>query len=232
MVRSAVSVYRYYIDWAMQTYDIKSGSGVKQVSQVLAPVLSKIENAVERAYYVKFLAEQLGIAEEVVEEEVNKARLGQPEGAADRKRKTQRMNRRERLERYVISVALHFKEALPERLGQLETTWLREAYTRQLLQQLQTAAEREEDLTLERLRVALPAEQLKLVQDLYTEDMDLMHQTHEELARVFDKSVKALKEMSIKEQLTRLSKKMSEAEGEEVAGLQQEYRELLQRLHP
>lgn len=103
MVAQSVSVYEYLIHVAFKTFDARTGDGKRDISKELAPLLSGITNAVERAHYVSLVAKRLMVSEEVFLDEMRKTRLpigekaefGQPE-------KKPVYARRDILERYIL----------------------------------------------------------------------------------------------------------------------------------
>lgn len=75
MVRQAAGAYDFYVRSALSRFDVKTGEGKRSVSQELAPVLAGMTNSVEQAHYMKVVAEALGVSEEAVAAEIEKAKI-------------------------------------------------------------------------------------------------------------------------------------------------------------
>lgn len=231
-ITNAVSVYQFYIDLAVKTHDLESGTGMKQVSQFLAPILAGIENAVERAFYVKKLAETLEVAEPLVEQELAKARLELSSKARKEERgdekgiSTKRMSRRERLEHYVIGMALHGERHMQVMLQQLEPAWFSAIQLARLLERLKALLT--EHVTLAQLVQQLDASQQAQVQSLYALDMELMQYDLTELRRLFERAVDDLSAMATHDELKAVAKQMSTYDGDDEGrrALEQRYRTL------
>jgi len=234
LVKEAVSVYRYYIDWAMNTYDVGSGSGVKTISKVVAPILSRIENSIERAYYIKLLADRLDVSERVVEQEVVKAISKKDTGVEVRENRDEgwKMSRRERLERYVLALTLQFKSQMAEKMKKLDPKHMSETYTRQLAELMVELANKNGQLTLKQLRRKLPNHVLGTVEELYSIDMELMHYDEEKLEKLFVKTLNTLQQLSMREELTVMGKKLGDTKltRSEITQLQKKYRKLKQQM--
>jgi DNA primase len=233
-VKGAVSVYRYYIDWAMKAFDVTTGEGIKRISQEVAPVLAKIENTVERAYYVKMLAGKLGVTEAVVEEEVRRVGVGQVASVEKEGGESlgKRRDRRELLERYVVSLLVHTRRGFGERLGSLEAEWFVNGYVKKVVERLRGKYLNAERVDLTKVRSGLPAEMLGLLQELYMEDQGLFDMSEEAMEMLWRRSMEGLKEMYLKERLGGVSRLMSseEVSVEETKTLRDEYRKLMGQL--
>ncbi len=72
MIAQAVDIYQFYIDSAVAKFGTESIEAKKAVSQIVLPILAKIENKVVQAHYLKFMAQLLAVSEEVVQAEMNR----------------------------------------------------------------------------------------------------------------------------------------------------------------
>lgn len=234
-VKASMSVYEFYLNYAVNRFDIKTGQGQKEISRLMARVLTKIENAVERDFWTKKLAERLGVSERVVEEEVVKAgrkqEIGQKERAEEVK-KERPLGRRERLERYVLGLLLQFPHEADEPLEQLNQEWFEEHYLKTLvnsLKQLSDKGIKAVSLWQAKLKPA----QKELLNELYTADNELMELDEASLSTVYKRAVRDLEQLSVKEKLNQLSKDLGSFKGSdtELKRLQTEYHSLSERLN-
>jgi RNA polymerase primary sigma factor len=130
-VKEAVSAYQFYIDLAANKFDITTGLGQKQMTEMVVPQLLAIENTVEQAYYVKKLAERLGVAQTVVEREMARVRAGANQSWSGRavmapEETAAKLSRQERLERLVVRLMLHLDRDFGRELGKLRPEWFLE----------------------------------------------------------------------------------------------------------
>ncbi len=103
MVSSSVSVYEYLIHVAFKKYDASTGDGKRDISRELAPLLSGITNAVERAHYVSQVAKRLNVPDDVFLDEMRKVKLPPIESVASPvSEKKVSYSRRDILERYIL----------------------------------------------------------------------------------------------------------------------------------
>lgn len=114
LVKAPESVYQFYIANAFNTYDSQSGVGKKEISKVLVPVLSGINNAVEQAHYVDKVAKKLQVNPTILQAEIEKHQraLKLPLATQPKPSETslEAMTSLEKLERQIWSLWL----ALPE----------------------------------------------------------------------------------------------------------------------
>lgn len=226
MIDAAVSVYQFYIDLAFERFDAKSGTGQKQISQFLAPVLSRIENAVERAFYVKALASKLGVSERVMQEELDKIQFVGTRVEVKKDAK-QRFGRREKLERLAITGLLQLEDGLAEKLNDLSDSWFSEDYLKRLLAALREARpKKKESAAVVLLR--LSEELQEVARQLYAQEADLLESDIEEVAKMYENVCRELEREDAKVRLVKVSQELSKYEGD-AAGkdvLQAEYTRL------
>ncbi len=117
MVASSVSVYEYLISVAFAKQDSSTGEGKRLITSELAPILSGIDHAVERAHYVSFVAQKLGCSEDALLAEMRKSVLPEYVRAqTGKKTKTDTpvLDRREVLSRYIVLFAFAVLVQKPE----------------------------------------------------------------------------------------------------------------------
>jgi DNA primase len=218
MVKEAVSVYQFYIDLACQTYDPTAGTGQKQITQMVIPQLLLIENGVEQAYYVKVLAERLGVRTSVVEGEMARVRSGMDGRVGKGKRKDEAeaptaMSRRERLERLVVRLLLHLEEHIGVHLNDLEPEWFAEGYLRRTVSGLKRQRAMGE-MPVKELVALLPESEQSLLHSLYAEKQDLFEDSLTDLEEQYTEAVTVLRRMNLELRLKQMVGEMSALEGD------------------
>ncbi len=74
-VESAISVYEFLFNHALDIYDPLSADGKRQIINYLAPILETIDHAVEKEFYLQKLSVALNVKESLLKEDV--AKFGQ-----------------------------------------------------------------------------------------------------------------------------------------------------------
>lgn len=74
LVQSAKSILRFYFDSSLSRSDPTTAEGKKEIARVLLPVLKRIPNKIEQASWLQELAKVLGVREDDVRQELEKAK--------------------------------------------------------------------------------------------------------------------------------------------------------------
>ncbi|MCD8507451.1 DNA primase [Candidatus Woesebacteria bacterium] len=69
MIKQHTSAFEYVLDTTLAQQDMSTAQGQKTVTNTMLELLLTIDHAVERAFYLKQLAEKLGIPESIIEEQ-------------------------------------------------------------------------------------------------------------------------------------------------------------------
>ncbi|MBI2003233.1 MAG: DNA primase, partial [Candidatus Wildermuthbacteria bacterium] len=72
MVKESVGILDYYFQTAFARYDRKTPEGKKEISSMLLPVLKRVPNKIEQAHWTQKLAEEIGVQEAVIREEMGR----------------------------------------------------------------------------------------------------------------------------------------------------------------
>jgi DNA primase len=108
MKEKALSILDFYFQNTFPNFDKKTPQGKKEISKILLPVIKRIPNKIEQAFWIQKLAKELEVKEENIEEELKKVRLEEeryglePEEIVNLPQKT----RKELLEERLITLLL------------------------------------------------------------------------------------------------------------------------------
>lgn len=233
-IEGSVSIYDFYISLAMERHDVKTGIGQKEIMQFLTPILSGIANSVEQAFYVRKLAKKLEANDSSVVAEINRFRMSGSrdlEREMDKKDEPVKLDRQERLERYVLGTLLNSGLMVKELLEMVEAEWFGRAHLKKMVVELKKLAEREERIEGVELARKLPEHRRALVEELYAGQADILERGEEEVAVVCKQAIKELKSGYYKRRLVELGKALSQTkDGGEREKLQAEYREVSGKL--
>ena len=72
---SPKSILDFYFESAFLGRDTKTSEGKKEISKILLPVLKRIQNQIEKSFWIQRLAKDLGVREEDLREELKKVKL-------------------------------------------------------------------------------------------------------------------------------------------------------------
>lgn len=196
------SVYAFYIDLALRRFGTESGAGQKQVTQMVLPVINRIENKVEQAFYIKKLALALGVSSATVEAEMS--RLAVPKEEKNREPRTERAKitgRRERLERYVLGVGLHLGKEATQFFEGIPPEWVGETYLRTMLKDWQAGKE-------------TGPERQAAARELYATDQAWFTMKPEEIAQIAKKTRRELGLVAVREEIEEVSRELGQTEDE------------------
>lgn len=71
---NACSILDFYFQRTFARFDKDTVEGKKEIGKILLPIIKKIPNKIEQAYWVSFLAKELNVSEQSIEEELKKAK--------------------------------------------------------------------------------------------------------------------------------------------------------------
>lgn len=141
-VESAVSVYEFLMNHALDIYDSLSADGKRQIINYLAPILETIDHAVEKEFYLQKLSVALNVKESLLKEDI--AKFGQvktglgvkEENPVENDKKTFK-SYQERNEEYLFFLLFSFPVAiLQEKARALENFSFASSGFNQLIKQL------------------------------------------------------------------------------------------------
>ncbi len=101
-LNSALPVYDYIIDSALEKYDSNSIEGKIDVSKEVIPFLTKIEDEIMKAYYIERLSKKLKVPYESVYSEVEKRKIDGLSSEEGRKNEYVKQDRREIVEEMLL----------------------------------------------------------------------------------------------------------------------------------
>lgn len=233
LISTPESVYDFLIKKSFETFDARTGEGKKAISRELAPVLSQISNAVEREHYLGVIATKLSVPKKALEDEVVKIKtlgvrtqnIEQPE--------EQKMNRRQKLERFVLGSFLQLQQSLNDFSKKIHPELFSDTGLKKLWLQVDSKLTEKPAFKVRELVAALPMESQRLVQELFSPDVVLSASNQSQVEEMFEEGLNELKKLEYKERLNLLSGQMGAIEDmneSEVLEIQREYGELTRKL--
>jgi DNA primase len=118
IVLSAISILDFYFQSAFSKFDKNHLEGKKEILKFLLPVIKRIENKIEQAFWISKLAKELETKEENIWEELEKLKLKE-RGIGIEKEEEEKILRKPReefLEEKLLTLVLKF----PEKLGLID----------------------------------------------------------------------------------------------------------------
>ncbi len=210
MVKAGVLYWDFLIESALASHDPKTGSGAGEISKIVVPAIAQIANSVMKAHYVRELAKQLSVPEESIYSEIN--RINKKKELNILKETVQsiekgQVSRREEIEEYLLSIALQNFEKINTKLSELEQEWLRFGAIGKIFQKLGNW-DQKKTFEIQVLAGELPAELQPVIDKTYLRDLTRV----EDVTREWDKTLRELKGIYLKEELKKLSQEIVSAE--------------------
>lgn len=107
-IKNDREVYDFLISKLILENDIKSGIGKKKVADEMLPLINLIQNEVVKEHYLKKLSEAIDTSYDALEKQLDKKPDNTP--TEDTLKKTQKIDRREMLEEYLLSLIIQAPE--------------------------------------------------------------------------------------------------------------------------
>lgn len=242
-IKKAMPIYDFVIDSAKerveQDANLSESEKKKKITEETAPFLAKISNVVVRAYYVKKLAEVLGIDEEVAETAVAQGgkvqRVQAPEKPGEEKAKK---TREEMLGEYLLSLVLQAEKGeriLAVILAAIEEEKVLEPRLRKIFKHFEAKRQkkkRKEKGFKAAEAISELAPQLRGLADrAYLQELNLDLGNEEELIEETVGAAFKLKGIFLKKQLKEIGDKLRLVKKEsELEELNQEFKKISQKI--
>jgi len=226
LVEGAKSILDFYFKTTFSLSDPKTPEGKREISKILLPVIKRIPNKIEQAFWIQELAKKLEVKEESIEEELKKTKDSSflyfgPEGEEMEKEnlsQTEKKSRKELLEEQILTFILKSPENL-DLIVEKEISF----FSSQTLQIL-TYFKKSKDFPALSSSLANPKKIKVLQKDLSPEFIDLINYLSlkaeveefdlKELKEEFKKCLKEIKILEIKNKLSQFSLDIKKAEEE------------------
>lgn len=230
-LKEAVSVYDFILESALKRVTGEDAFSKKKIAQEVIPFYAKITNLVVRNHYVKKLAKELGVSEEAILEEIEKEVQGDKvQGQIQNsEREKNRKTREELLEEYLLSLIVQSKN-LQKNLEALKENGIIEELTTPAVRKIIVAMEPWNHKTIEQFAGTLPKELLDVFNRAYLIDLHLILKEKKKFEKEFTQTTKELKKMALQRKLAVLSTKVKAKQEENLERLNQEFREISQKL--
>ena len=213
-VKKSIPIYDFYIKSALKRLNKSSAEGKKKITEELVPILAKITNEVVKAHYVKKLAGVLDVSEEVVLKEIDrvgrlkKAVFVRPSQAKPSQAPT---TRKERLEEFLLSLVLQKGAKSSALVDKVETKF----FTNPALKKLTSFLKKylsQNKYDINKFAKTLPEELIEALDRLYLADLQDVLKEKPRFLREFDKTVRELEKLYLREKLSALAKKIQKLE--------------------
>ncbi len=212
-IKDAISIYDYYFTSAFKRYDTQDPYGKKKISDELIPSIAKIDNPIVQGHYVRRLAEQLGVAEDVVVEGIRKFRRGVAHSVGSRApvpapvSSQPDRNRMERLEIYILALLLQGKtiDLLEDLKDTIQPTEFSLPSVKQLLEQLAKFLETHPVFFLKDFADSVPPELVAILDEACLWDLATLTDNEDTYAREWTRSIRELRKLQLKTRIQQLT---------------------------
>lgn len=128
LIDTAPGIYQAFIDQAISRIGIATGEQKKNISELIIPILSSIENAIEQDHWIKYLSQKLDVRESSVRKQIeshkNNLSITFSPRSLERQSKGEMgstPSHSDNLSLYLLSLLLQTKHSLP---ADLDLNWL------------------------------------------------------------------------------------------------------------
>lgn len=142
-VESAVSVYEFLFNHALELYDPKTADGKRKIINRLAPILETIDHVVEKEFYLQKLSTVLNVKESLLKEDIKK--FGQKKSLLSHTKTTEEepaaintlKSYQERNEEYMLFLLFNFPvETIKEKAKELDEFEFKSSGFKQIIKEL------------------------------------------------------------------------------------------------
>ncbi len=234
--KTSVSVYEFFLQNAVNQYGTQTPEGKRQIIDELAPIFGSIPHAVEQDFYIKKLAQVLGVKDEVVRKDIDTFKDKTTLFASSKKaatsvepvEKDQPQTRRERLESYILF--LFFRMPFEtHRVSELKNLRWKKIGVKPLVQTLEKQSS---SFDLTQFMKQLPEDQQQLVSEVYLQPDYIEIVDELDLEKEWDNTLKDLKALSVAEAVAQITHELDQLDAKAEKTPQEEARqsELLKQI--
>jgi len=214
LVEKAVPLYDYFLDSAFSRFGGKTAEEKRKISQVLIPVLAKINDKIVQSHYIKVLAERLGVEEEAVALEIEKFTSRQVSSFQFlEKTSGDSKNRREILEEHLLALGFqsdNWNWLVKKKVFSL----VKSLKFLKILEVLKEYLKKYKKISSQRLAKFIPPESEESFNRLYLLDLEVILRDEDKTKKEFQKTLLELEKIYIREQLKQLTEEMKKLESQ------------------
>ncbi|MEA3355308.1 MAG: DNA primase [Patescibacteria group bacterium] len=212
-VKTAVPIYDFYIDSSIKRFGVDTPEGKKKVMGELALILAEVSNQVIKSHYVKKLAFILGVNEESVSMEIEKAKYkGSKEKTVEAKKPLVDKTKEEVLTDYVLSLILQIETEVLNLIKKVDEKNLPEGAVRQVIIKLKNWGKKNKKFNINKFVSVLPDELVGAVDLAYLTEVGGMARDVDKLNIELDKTLRDLSKVVLKTRMEELSFEIKQAE--------------------
>ncbi|MBI4058274.1 DNA primase [Candidatus Gottesmanbacteria bacterium] len=231
-VKNARPFYDFVIASACARFDVSDPFGKKKVSDEVLPILSKINNSIIQAHYIKVLAETLGVPEDRLHEAIRKVKPVEYNRSLAQVDTPVTKSHDELLEEHVLSVLLkhpNFSHGLTVFTEALDPSDFMSPVVKRIFIQLIDYFSQHNEFKVNDFAKTLPSELLPTFDTVYLSEVIAEtdpQQTDQELRRLILEVKRAILKRKIKKTTTDIHIAEIEQNEERLRELNSELREL------
>src|SRR5690606_38661259 len=253
-IEQAKEVFDYYLRWASNKFDLNTESGKIQASQEVIPLIAATQNSVAQAFLIKKTADALALDEQAIKEEIKKnPKTPAPEiqSVQVEIKENNKKTRQELLEEYIVSVFISIlsQEALRKELkaviDQVDAvifntyasifTSLAQILVKDInigFNQIAKSLEKDDQEVFDSLNLKPFDSEISTSQSELTDAGRISHSIEDQLLDM-RQAIRELNRLYIKEQLSKISRSLKQAEQLDVnqaKALREQFNQLSQKL--
>ncbi|MFH2085490.1 MAG: DNA primase [bacterium] len=211
-VGKSVLYWDFLIDSALTQHDPKTGTGAKAISTEVVPALALVANMVVRAHYVGELARRLGVPEDSIYGEIERAKKKKELNILKQtvaKIEKGQVSRREEVEEYLLALTLQYFSQVKELLPKLDLATIGTLAITKILSQV-SKWESKKEFKIQELAKDLTPELQPLLDQTYLRDLSHVVDAEKE----WKKARQEIHDLHVRAELKKLAGEIAVAEKE------------------
>lgn len=214
-IKQAEPIYDFLMRSSLSRFDIQTPSGKKKAGDELLPIFAAIENTIVQAHYIKQLAKKLDVSEDAIGQGIRKILrshfIVSKSTDIDKGEKVKK-SRIELLESYLLAIALQgkTKELLEEHVPSDGMIQIVSPFIAAVFSRLQKAVADTNVFFASDFGNMLPSELMPVFEEAMLADLSEFIDEEGKVIEQWEKTIRELQKMNLREQITVLSQKASD----------------------
>lgn len=212
-VESAVSVYEFLFNHAVELHDPKTADGKRKIINRLAPILETIDHAVEKEFYLQKLSTALNVKESLLKEDIKK--FGQKKGLLSQSKAADEpivvntlKSYQERNEAYMLFLLFSFSaELIKEKAAALSDFEFKSSGFKQILKQLLLV---KNNFNLQSFSTKLAEDLKKILMDVLLNPENEKNLQENDLEKEWQAMLSTVKKESLRREIMLINEEISQ----------------------
>lgn len=219
-IAESMPIFDFYLQSAVHQFNPIKPEGKKRISEELIPLISKINNEIIKAHYIKKLANILDTNEEAVIQEIErnnnlkKINYRKQIDLSSKRIKLKEQTRKDRLEEFILSLILQKTDRTNELIKQIKLEYFIHPAVKKIIGYLKTFSQKRKQpkFKINKFANVLPEELREILDRLYLQDIRDILKSDKEFLKQFQKAKTEIEKLYLKDLISKVVIKIREKE--------------------